>query len=112
MLQKLESYEILCSQNNEIVVIDDQESKKIDIRYHGSGKKDGPSPRNLNLWDEICKLAEGDMIESKWAFREMLKLEDFEDVGAEIGVGVLDQLLNELVDELSPTSENFCLPTL
>lgn len=106
MLQELESYEILCSQNNEIVVIDDQESKKIDIMYRGSGKKDGPSARNLNLWEEICRLAEGDMSESKWAFREMLKLEDFEEVGAEIGVRILDQLLNELVDV---TSENFLL---
>ena len=50
------------------------------------------------------KFAKRSLMESKWVYREMQKLEDFRGIGAEFGLQILERVLNELVDQLLDTS--------
>ncbi|KAK9280678.1 hypothetical protein L1049_014376 [Liquidambar formosana] len=84
------------------VISDDyRETKMIEGETHGSKKKDYKQSQNyVDMWGEICRLVGGEMMESNRICKEMWKVEDFEHIGADFGVQILDQLLNELVDLL------------
>ncbi|XP_057955143.1 uncharacterized protein LOC131149086 [Malania oleifera] len=76
------------------------EVKEIEGKFLTERKKERQKQDCSSMWDEICKLIAGDMMGSNWAFEKLMKLEDFEDVGVNLGLQVLDQLLEELVDQL------------
>lgn len=53
------------------------------------------------MWSEICKFAETEIMESKWLRGgTQQQLRDYEDMGVELGLQVLNQLLDESVDQL------------
>ncbi|XP_043724174.1 uncharacterized protein LOC122671142 [Telopea speciosissima] len=54
----------------------------------------------VEQWGEIYKLAEEELVCSNWNSKEILKLEDFEEIGIEFGLQIVDQLLYEIIDEL------------
>ncbi|XP_059660877.1 uncharacterized protein LOC132307201 isoform X2 [Cornus florida] len=92
-----------CSTNSS--VSNDEEAKKFGGKVHGSMKKDQQSENYAELWCEICKMAEQELKETKWEYREMWKLQDFEeDKVADFGFQIFEELLNELVDQLAATS--------
>jgi hypothetical protein len=55
------------------------------------------------MWDEVCKLTETQVVETNLnAYKNMCKFEeDFEEIRADFGLQILDQLLQELVDQLA-----------
>lgn len=83
------------------MISDDQTSKKNEESCQGSRKKVCHSQDYLNLWGDICRLAEAQVVESNWISKKIWTFEDFEDIGADFGLQILDQLLEELVDQLA-----------
>ncbi|GFZ13306.1 hypothetical protein Acr_23g0016910 [Actinidia rufa] len=72
---------------------------------HGSRKKDFQRENYEETCGEICKMVEGEMMESNWAYRELWKLEDFEDIGAVFELHIVEELTNELVEQLLEKSQ-------
>lgn len=97
---ELENYEHPSSENASSSIGDDGEAKKIEGKCTGSRKTACHGQKYLGMWVEICRLAGGEMMESSWLYNEIKKHEDFEDLGADFGLHILDGLLQELVDHL------------
>ncbi|XVF69016.1 hypothetical protein PTKIN_Ptkin11bG0047100 [Pterospermum kingtungense] len=78
---------------------DDQRVDIIEGKYClESRKKDCHSEKNLECWDEICRMIEVEVAKSSWLWS---KNEDhLEDITADFGSEILDQLLDELVVQL------------
>ncbi|XP_076939009.1 uncharacterized protein LOC143607450 [Bidens hawaiensis] len=70
-------------------VDDGEELCRNDKEYVGFEKKSFVSGESKEMWDEICKMAERDVIE-RW------KGEDFGEIGVCLGLQILDQLILEL----------------
>ncbi|KAL6979091.1 hypothetical protein U1Q18_020757 [Sarracenia purpurea var. burkii] len=83
---------------------DAQRRKMIDGRCNGLSKKDSQRQNYVEMWGEICRMAEGEMVESNWVYRDLCKYEDCEDIGAVCELQILEILLNELVDQLVEAS--------
>ncbi|KAF8397275.1 hypothetical protein HHK36_016187 [Tetracentron sinense] len=84
-----------------ISIANDRELTTIKTKDTESRNMDYHSGDGSEFWGEICKLAEEDTKVANWMSREMLKLEDFQEICIEFGVIILDRLLHEVVDELS-----------
>ncbi|XP_011032107.1 PREDICTED: uncharacterized protein LOC105131041 [Populus euphratica] len=85
------------------LIFDDRNSNKTEEPCPGSRKKVCHNHDYLNMWDEVCKLTETQVVETNLnAYKNMCKFEeDFEEISADFGVQILDQLLQELVDQLA-----------
>ncbi|KAJ9698695.1 hypothetical protein PVL29_007655 [Vitis rotundifolia] len=92
--------ELPIPENTSSSIGDNGEAKKIEGKCTGSRKTACHGQKYLGMWVEICRLAGGEMMESSWLHKEIKKHEDFEDLGADFGLHILDELLQELVDHL------------
>ncbi|KAA8543725.1 hypothetical protein F0562_022098 [Nyssa sinensis] len=97
---ELENYELSSPCNTQSSISGDKEMKIIEEKCQGLKKKDYQSQNNVERWSEICKMAGRDIMESSWTYREVWKFEDFEDIGADFGLQILEQLLNELAEQI------------
>ncbi|KAF8018812.1 hypothetical protein BT93_H3648 [Corymbia citriodora subsp. variegata] len=57
------------------------------------------------MWSEICKISEKETIELNWLDPRMVKREDIEGIGQDLELQIFCELLDELLDHISPTSE-------
>lgn len=56
----------------------------------------------VEMWAEICNMAERDTIESIWLLnKDVHKFEDYKEIGGEFETQIFDYLLEELVHQLS-----------
>ena len=76
---------------------DDRRVNIIEVKTLESRKKDCHSEKNLESWDVICRMIEAEVAKSSWLCS---KNEDLEDMTADFGSKILDQLLDELVVQL------------
>lgn len=85
------------------LIFDNRNSNKTEEPCPGSRKKVCHNHDYLNMWDEVCKLTETQVVETNLnAHKYMCKFEeDFEEISADFGLQILDQLLQELVDQLA-----------
>lgn len=85
------------------LIFDNRNSNKTEEPCPGSRKKVCHNHDYLNMWDEVCKLTETQVVETNLnAHKNMCKFEeDFEEISADFGLQILDQLLQELVDQLA-----------
>ena len=85
------------------LIFDDRNSNKTEEPCPGSRKKVCHNHDYSNMWDEVCKLTETQVVETNSnARKNMCKFEeDLEEISAEFGLQILDQLLQELVDQLA-----------
>lgn len=87
------------------LIFDDRNSNKTEEPCPGSRKKVCHNHVHdySNMWDEVCKLTETQVVETNLnARKNTCKLEgDLEEISAECGLQILDQLLQELVDQLA-----------
>lgn len=85
------------------LIFDNRNSNKTEEPCPGSRKKVCHNHDYLNMWDEVCKLTETQVVETNLnAYKNMCKFEeDFEEISADFGLQILDQLLQELVDQLA-----------
>ncbi|KAJ6895652.1 hypothetical protein NC651_022000 [Populus alba x Populus x berolinensis] len=85
------------------LIFDNRNSNKTEEPCPGSRKKVCHNHDYLNMWDEVCKLTETQVVEANLnAHKNMCKFEeDFEEISADFGLQILDQLLQELVDQLA-----------
>lgn len=97
---ELANYKHPSSQYASCSIGDGGEAKKIEGEGTGSGQKARQGRKFLGLWGEICQLAGAELMESNWLYKEIKKHEEFEDLGADFGLQILDGLLQELVDHL------------
>ncbi|XP_042487593.1 uncharacterized protein LOC122067815 [Macadamia integrifolia] len=86
-----------------------------DRKSRGTNRNDSESEKaichtqdNVELWGGICKLAEENLVGSNWISKEMSKLEEFEEIGIEFGLQIVDQLVNEIIDELCRLPSRIC----
>lgn len=101
--EKLKIYEQSSCCNAKSPIADDSEDKKNERKLGGFRGKESTSENYEELWGEICKLAEMDMMQCNCMYKGKYKLGDFEEIGADFGLQILDQLLFELVDQLIAT---------
>ncbi|KAF5446714.1 hypothetical protein F2P56_032318 [Juglans regia] len=80
---------------------DKLKTQKIEGQYDGTKQKECQSLNYEDVWGEILRLTGAELIGSNWVCREIWKHEDFEGIGVNFEVGILDQLLDEVVGELS-----------
>ncbi|KAF6153664.1 hypothetical protein GIB67_027531 [Kingdonia uniflora] len=64
-------------------------------------KVDSHTGDYFDLWGEVCRLVEEDMGTSKWIPKEMWKMGDFEDMGIDVALQIVEGLVNEVVVELA-----------
>lgn len=85
------------------LIFDDRNSNKTEEPCPGSRKKVCHNHDYSNMWDEVCKLTETQVVETNLnARKNTCKFEeDLEEISAEFGLQILDQLLQELVDQLA-----------
>ncbi|KAL3750526.1 hypothetical protein ACJRO7_011516 [Eucalyptus globulus] len=57
------------------------------------------------MWSKICKISEKETIELEWLDGRMAKREDVEGIGQDLELQIFFELLDELLDHMSPTSE-------
>ena len=93
----LENYGCKSPSNDGNLMKDDQRENIIEDKNLESRKKDCQSEKNLQCWDAICKMIEAEVAKSSWLCS---KNEDLEDMTADFGSKILDQLLDELVVQL------------
>ncbi|CAK9180510.1 unnamed protein product [Ilex paraguariensis] len=104
LLEDLKNYQHSNESDSHISISADSETRKIEGKCARSKKKDHQGQNHVEMWAEICKLAEADMKQSHWMYR---KPGDFEEIGADFGLDILDQLLAELVYELVGTCQEY-----
>ncbi|KAF8396945.1 hypothetical protein HHK36_018581 [Tetracentron sinense] len=97
---ELVNYDYPSPNVNHNSITNDKELTTFDNKDTESRKTDYRSRDYSELCGEICKLAEEEMKETNWIPRDILKLEDFEELGIMFELQILDRLLNEVVDEL------------
>lgn len=85
------------------LIFDNRNSNETEEPCPASRKKVCHNHDYLNMWDEVCKLTETQVVETNLnAHKNMCKFEeDFEEISADFGLQILDQLLQELVDQLA-----------
>ncbi|KAJ9146808.1 hypothetical protein P3X46_029033 [Hevea brasiliensis] len=107
----LHDYDDLSEQNedNNFIGEDHPNSKRKEEACGGLRKKIRNAQHFLNMWSEICKLAEAQLLESNSTYEKIWKSKDVEDIGADLGMQILDQLLEELVDQLCLPGKNLNL---
>ncbi|KAM7496438.1 hypothetical protein LguiA_020852 [Lonicera macranthoides] len=101
--EKLKIYEQSSCCNTKSSIADDSKDKKNERKLGGLRTKESKSENYGELWGEICKLAEKDMMQCNCRYKGKYKLEDYEEIGEDFGLQILDQLLFELVDQLIAT---------
>lgn len=79
---------------------DEMKTKKIEGKYHGTKKKECHSQNYKEMWGEILTLTGAELVHSNWVYGRIGRHQDFEDIGANIELEILDRLLDELVGQL------------
>ncbi|GFS39265.1 hypothetical protein Acr_00g0061990 [Actinidia rufa] len=84
---------------------DIQRKNNFEGKCQGSRKKIFQRENYEEACGKICKMVEGEMMESNWAYREWWKLED---IGAVFEQQIVEELMNEFAEQLLETShKNF-----
>ncbi|CAK7331186.1 unnamed protein product [Dovyalis caffra] len=99
-----QSHKHLSQRSDGNLIFDDRNSKKTEEPCPGSRKKVCHNHDYLSMWGEVGKLTETQVVETNWniAHKNICKIEeDFEEISADFGLQILDQLLQELVDQLA-----------
>ncbi|KAL3518054.1 hypothetical protein ACH5RR_020643 [Cinchona calisaya] len=75
--------------------------KCAELSKNGHGR-DSNNNNNVEMWGEICKIAERDTIQSNWILlnKEIQKFEDYKEIGGEFEIQIFEELMGELVDQL------------
>lgn len=81
----------MSSYTNDNRADDDQNSKITEETRQESVNRYSPKEQLLNRQGEICRLAKAQVVKWNWKFN------DFEDISADFGSEIMDQLLQELV---------------
>ncbi|KAK6235062.1 DUF3741-associated sequence motif - like 6 [Theobroma cacao] len=97
----LENYGCKSPSNDGNMMEDELRVKNVEGKSLGSRRKDCHSEINLECWGAICRMTEAEVAKSSWSCS---KNEDLEDITADIGSKILDQLLDELVISTSGIS--------
>lgn len=87
-----ESRRLIIKNNKQQQQLGGVEGKKKETQDHDNN--------HLELWGEICKLAEEEIMNSSWVTREMWRIEEFEQIEIDFAVEILDRLVNEVAKEL------------
>ncbi|KAE8039280.1 hypothetical protein FH972_011708 [Carpinus fangiana] len=98
---ELENHKQQSARKDSNLIGDELKTKKVEGKYHGAKKKECQSQNYVDMWDEISRLTGAELVGSNWVYRKMWKHEDFEDIGVNFELEILDQLLDELVGQLS-----------
>ncbi|KAE8729426.1 Zinc finger family protein [Hibiscus syriacus] len=94
----LENYECKPPCNDGNLMEDGGRADNIEV---GSISKDGHCERNLEGWDAICRVIEAEVAaKSSWLCSKSNN-EELEDITADFGSNILDQLLDEIVIQFS-----------
>ncbi|XP_022730875.1 uncharacterized protein LOC111285612 [Durio zibethinus] len=93
----MENYGCQPPSNDSNVIEDDPGVNIFEGKDLKPRKKDCHSEKNLECWDAVCGMIEAEVAKSSWLCS---KNEDLEDVTADFGSKILDQLLDELVVQL------------
>lgn len=99
LFEELESYKKSSSLISNRLIVDDLEVKKTEDKCAIFWKKDYQSQNYAEMWGQVCKFAEKDMRQTKWMMYS--EIWDLEEITTDIGFQILDQLLLELVDQVS-----------
>lgn len=98
---ELENHKQQSARKDSNLIGDELKTKKVEGKYHGAKKKECQSQNYVDMWDEISRLTGAELVGSNWVYRRMWKHEDFEDIGVNFELEIVDQLLDELVGQLS-----------
>lgn len=91
----------LCILNSDSNLIIEEKVKATENNSHErSKKKEKQSQECVDIWGEICRLAEDELVGSNQIKAEMSKQGDFESISADFESEIFDHLLNELIDQL------------
>nr|POF25259.1 hypothetical protein CFP56_34080 [Quercus suber] len=88
--------------DNNLIGDDEMKTKKIEGKYHGTKKKECHSQNYKEMWGEILTLTGAELVHSNWVYGRIGKHQDFEDIGANIELEILDRLLDELKPFILP----------
>ncbi|EEF36774.1 uncharacterized protein LOC8286465 [Ricinus communis] len=102
---RLDDHNQLLPRNNNLSSGDDLNSKRTEETCHGLSNADCHTQIDFNMWGEICQLAEAQVIDSIWTQQRAWKFQDFEDISADFGLQILNELFDELVDQLASLQE-------
>ncbi|CAL0301687.1 unnamed protein product [Lupinus luteus] len=85
------------SDNN--VMIEETKVKELEkTKFEGPKKKEKHS--NIDIWGEVCRVAEDEFAETNQMLAWMNKQGEFGSVSADCELQIFDDLLNELIDQL------------
>ncbi|KAE8734857.1 Zinc finger family protein [Hibiscus syriacus] len=96
----LENFECKPPCNDGNLMEDGGWENKIEVKNLESVRKDCHGDRNLQGWDAICRVIEAEVTKSSWLCSKSNN-EELEDITADFGSKILDQLFDELVIQFS-----------
>ncbi|XP_061347134.1 uncharacterized protein LOC133292715 [Gastrolobium bilobum] len=98
---ELENDQLFTLHSNSNLMIEEGKVKAIENNKHEeSKKKEKQSQEYVDIWGEICRLAEDELVGSSQLEERTKKQGDFESVSADFESEIFDHLLNELIDQL------------
>ncbi|WCJ29170.1 hypothetical protein M5689_010823 [Euphorbia peplus] len=95
---RLQDYSPLSTQTDDNSSGDDQNSEVNEEASEGLRTNYSPTQQNFSRDSEISRLVEDQVMQCNWKFN------DVEDICADFGLGILDQMLEELADHLCSRS--------
>ncbi|KAK2974623.1 hypothetical protein RJ640_025917 [Escallonia rubra] len=110
LAEKLESYMHLSTSdtNSNSLTVDDCELKRIESKNVVSRSRAYRGENYVDMWGEICNLAETETRQSNWMYREVWKLEDFQEVGSAFGWDIAYHRLNPRQIRLMSSGRHRC----
>lgn len=104
--EELENYRKLnhqCNDNGCISIAASCKSRTIfEVTNVELRKDDHGSPTYVQMWEEMCKVAGRNIIQSNWMVqnKDIQKFEDYKEISGEFEMQILDELLGEVVAQL------------
>ncbi|CAI9106985.1 OLC1v1006242C1 [Oldenlandia corymbosa var. corymbosa] len=105
LAEDLENYRKLNYQSNSTSFRSNNNSSSCERKRIDQLRKDGhgSSSRFMQMWGEIYNVAGRNTVQADWLLnnrREMHKFEEYKEIGGEIQMQILDELIGEMVDQL------------
>ncbi|KAE9594172.1 hypothetical protein Lal_00017045 [Lupinus albus] len=97
----VENEQHFLSRSDDNVMIEETKVKELEnMKFEGSKKKEKHSKEYIDIWGEVCRVAEDEYAETNQIQAWMNKEGEFGSVSADCELQIFDDLLNELIDQL------------
>ncbi|KAE9615146.1 hypothetical protein Lal_00048139 [Lupinus albus] len=96
---ELEKDQLFSLNSDSNLIIEERKVKTKNNNNERSKKKEKQSQECVNIWGEICRLVEDELVGSNHLKEEMRKQSDLASISADFESEIFDELLNDLIDQ-------------